>query len=89
MATLRPQGQVQPLSRSAGTFSLRRAGRGTARPQWSAPSYRAVMVRDARTGEVLTIARGGEARLHASPADEVRLLFSDGVRTTEKSARVR
>jgi PKD repeat protein len=91
-ATLRSsivQGKTQPLSQSAGTFSLQGVGRSAARLQWSDPGYRAVMVRDARTGEVLSIARDGDTRLSTGGARTVKLLFSDGVRTTQKRARVR
>lgn len=83
------QGKTQPLSQSAGTFSLQDVGRSAARLQWSDPGYQAVMVRDAQTGEVLSIARDGDTRLSTGGARTVKLLFSDGVRTTQKRARVR
>jgi PKD repeat protein len=91
-ATLRSsiaQGKTQPLSQSAGTFSLQDVGRNAARLQWSDPGYQAVMVRDAQTGEVLSISRDGDTRLSTDGARTVKLLFSDGVRTTQKRARVR
>jgi hypothetical protein len=47
-----------------------------------------VMVRDASTGEVLSLARGGKVQLPAA-ADEVDLVMSDGVRSSTATLRVR
>ncbi len=69
---------AEPVSviRSAGGIALR----------WDAAAHPMVMVRDARSGEVLSFARGGNVVV---PADgsEVELLMSDGVRS--RSATVR
>ena len=64
------------LMRSAGGVALR----------WDAAAHPMIMVRDARTGEVLSFARGGSAVV---PADgsEVELVMSDGVRS--RSATIR
>jgi hypothetical protein len=91
-ATLRSgiaYGKTRSLSESAGDFSLQSVRRGTARLQWNDPDYRAIMVRDADTGEVLSIARDGDTRMNTGIAETVTLFFSDGVRTTRKRARVR
>jgi hypothetical protein len=45
------------------------------------------MVRDAATGEVLSFARGGSVVLH-TPAAELELVLSDGVRSTASRIRV-
>ncbi|HEX8243416.1 MAG TPA: hypothetical protein VF541_07975 [Longimicrobium sp.] len=45
------------------------------------------MVRDPRTGQVLSFARGGAAQVRTD-APELELLFSDGVRTTPRRVRV-
>ena len=54
--------------------------------RWDAAAHPMIMVRDARTGEVLSFARGGNVVV---PADggEVELVMSDGVRS--RSATVR
>jgi hypothetical protein len=46
-----------------------------------------VMVRDAETGEVLSLARGGRVQLPGSRR-EVDLVFSDGVKSTVKRVQV-
>jgi hypothetical protein len=48
--------------------------------QWDAAAHPMVMVRDARTREVLSFARGGNATVAGSGAD-VELIGSDGVRS--------
>lgn len=91
-ATLRSgiaHGKTRPLSESAGDFSIQSVRRGTARLQWSDPDYRAVMVRDADTGEILSIARDGDTRMNTGIAETVTLLFSDGVRTTQRRVNLR
>jgi hypothetical protein len=69
---------AEPVSvnRSAGGLAVR----------WDAAAHPMIMVRDVRTGEVLSFARGGSVVL---PADgsEVELVMSDGVRS--RSATVR
>jgi hypothetical protein len=67
---------------------VRRAGARVAQVSWSTPAVRGVMVRDARTGDVLSIVRGGSARFEASGSD-VELVVSDGVRSRTKRAGVR
>jgi hypothetical protein len=62
--------------RAAGGVALR----------WDTAAHPMIMVRDVRTGEVLSFARGGNVVV---PADgsEIELLMSDGVRS--RSATVR
>jgi len=45
-----------------------------------------VMVKDARTGLVLSIARGGSARLWARTGD-FQLIFTDGVKSVTRPGR--
>jgi hypothetical protein len=54
--------------------------------QWDAATHPAVMVRDAKTGTVLSIAHGGRASVVNSSSD-LELLMSDGVRTTRTRIR--
>jgi len=69
---------AEPLSlmRSAGGVAVR----------WDAAAHPMIMVRDGRTGEVLSFARGGNVIV---PADggEVELVLSDGVRSRSATAR--
>ena len=64
------------VARAAGGLALR----------WDAAAHPMVMVRNARTGEVLSFARGGSVTV---PADggEVELVMSDGVRSTYAAIR--
>jgi hypothetical protein len=59
------------VSSAAGGFELR----------WDAAASPMVMVRDARSGQILSFARGGRAALSAE-APEVELVTSDGVRSS-------
>jgi hypothetical protein len=69
---------AEPVSllRSAGGVALR----------WDAASHPMIMVRDGRSGEVLSFARGGNVVVPAAGA-ELELVMSDGVRS--RSATVR
>jgi hypothetical protein len=71
-SSLGAQGAQSPL--------VRRSAANAARLTWSDPAVRGVLVRDARTGDVLAIARGGSARLETTSPD-VELVVSDGVRS--------
>jgi hypothetical protein len=55
--------------------------------RWDASRYPMVMVTDAVTGDVLSFARGGSARLWARGSDFV-LHFSDGVKSVVRQGRV-
>jgi hypothetical protein len=62
------------------SVEARREPDGRLALRWDAVARPAVLVRDARTGEVLSVARGGAARL-AAEARDVDLVLSDGVRS--------
>jgi hypothetical protein len=53
--------------------------------RWDAAAHPMVMVRDARTGEVLSFARGGSAEI-ATTGSSVELIASDGVRSAPVAA---
>jgi hypothetical protein len=55
--------------------------------RWDSARYPMVMVKDAATGQVLSFARGGAARLWARGGD-FQLTFSDGVKSVTRAARV-
>ena len=69
-------GEPARLAYSAGGIALR----------WDAATHPGVLVRDVRTGEVLSFARGGEVAMPGERS-EVDLVLSDGVRS--RHARVR
>jgi len=52
--------------------------------RWNPGAYRMVMVRDAATGEVISFARGGSARISSRSNHAVNLIFSDGVHSTSR-----
>ena len=55
--------------------------------RWNATQYPMVMVKDARSGQVLSFARGGSARLWAR-SGEFQLIFSDGVKSVTRQGRI-
>jgi hypothetical protein len=65
------------------------AGTGRARLRWNAAANGAamVMVRDAQSGQVLSLARGGDVTL-ATGAVEVDVVVSDGVRSQGRRLRI-
>lgn len=67
--------------------ALGRVDRDRVAVRWNAARYPMVMVRDPATGQVLSFARGGEARVWAR-TDEVSLQFSTGTRTISRRERV-
>jgi hypothetical protein len=95
LATLRVRGagQVAEQRSSAATASamlgaraLRTpAGSSRAEVTWDASQYPLAVVRDAVTGEILSLARGGAVTVVA-PSGQVRVDLSDGVRTIAADA---
>jgi len=75
----RAQGPVQPMlaARGANRVELR----------WDAAASPLVVVRDPRTGNILTFARGGAMELPTDAA-ELELIVSDGVRSTRQRMEV-
>jgi hypothetical protein len=80
-APLRPDGHTDAPRAS-------NAGAGRVRVSWTDPGVRGVLVRDARTGEILSFARSGLAELRMSARD-VELIVSDGVRSERRRVTVR
>jgi hypothetical protein len=60
---------------------------GTVRVQWGATGARMALVRDGRTGEILSFARGGNAQIRTGASD-LEVILSDGVRSTARKVRV-
>jgi hypothetical protein len=59
---------------------VRRAGNGSVALRWDARAHPMIMVRDTETGEVLSLARGGDAEL-STLKGQVDLVISDGVKS--------
>jgi len=60
---------------------------GTVRVQWGTTAARMALIRDGRTGEILSFARGGNAQIRTGAAD-LEVTLSDGVRSTTRKLRV-
>ena len=63
------------------------AGPGRVRLRWDASRFPALLVRDRQTGDVLSIARGGDATI-VSPRDELEVAWSNRVRSAKRGVRV-
>jgi hypothetical protein len=63
---------------AAPDVQLGRLSNGRARLRWDAHSHPMIMVRDSDTGEVLSLARGGDVELSTSTS-RFDLVLSDGV----------
>lgn len=102
LATLRVVGTgVEARTRAASGAVLERRASPSGAPRatvarlgadrlsvrWDASTYPMVMVRDARTGDILSLARGGAADFRAG-AGEVELVLSDGVRSSTRRVPV-
>lgn len=66
---------------------VERVGTRRVRVRWDATRASAILVRDARTGEIMAIARGGVSVVNA-PSGDVELTVSDGVRSATRRARL-
>lgn len=95
LATLRVVGPGRSAERravsgppgGAGDPVARRVSGAVRRLTWDVRQYPGAVVRDAATGQVLSIARGGEALL-VSGAAELDIQFSDGVQTVRRRVTV-
>ena len=65
---------------------MRRAANGTS-ITWNAQRYPLAVVRDPKTGEILSLARGGAATIETSASD-LELTLSDGVRSTVMQSHI-
>jgi hypothetical protein len=60
---------------------------GTVAVRWNSQAGRMALIRDRKTGQVLSFARGGAAHIRTSSAD-LDVIVSDGVRSVAKQVRV-
>ncbi|MFN8582354.1 MAG: hypothetical protein U0163_15440 [Gemmatimonadaceae bacterium] len=84
-----PSAVRRPLVRDATDLPrATRAGAGLVRLSWVSDDIKGIMVRDARTGDVLTFARAGSTVIRTT-ATELDLLVSNGVRSQTVRVSVR
>jgi hypothetical protein len=82
-ATMRRSYRMTPQMRSAPVpLEARRSGPGRVALRWDVRSHPMVMVRDATTGEVLSLARGGSAELYTDRTD-LDLVVSNRVQSRQ------
>jgi len=62
--------------------SVARVARDRVSIRWNGSAYPLVIVRDATTGSILSLARGGDATV-ATTGGDVQLVFSDGIHSVE------
>jgi hypothetical protein len=89
LAELRLSGDGRTVSVGAGApaatgLIARLRARGRAELRWNSVAYPMAMVRDARTGQVLSFARGGSVQL-AAPAADLVVTVSNGLRSTTET----
>lgn len=77
----------RPGTRPLAPRALGRRSGGEVRLEWSRTDLPMAMVRDARTGQVLSFARGGAARVETGARD-LDVTFSDGVRSVRTVVEV-
>jgi hypothetical protein len=70
------------------SVEVRRAADGSLRLKWNARAHPMVMVREAGSGEVLSLARGGEVQFSSLKGD-VDVVLSDGVKSRVKRISVK
>ncbi len=80
--------RTAPTPQAGARAALRRASARAVRLTWDRDAYPMVVVRSARTGAILSFARGGDATVVTSAGEnELELVFSDRVRS--RAARLR
>ena len=92
IARLRVEGggrsaEVAAVAGQAPSVSVRRSGPGRVALDWDAARAPMVVVRDPRSGQILSFARGGRAEI-LTDAAELALSLSDRLRSREARVRV-
>ena len=77
-----------PSGAQSRATEVRRVKTGSVSLHWDARVHPMVMVRDPDTGEVLSLARGGDVEL-STPKSKVDLVISDGVKSRVERMAVR
>ena len=79
------QGAQLSLQAAPASASVTRAAVNRVSVRWNANEYPLIIVRDALTGSILSLARGGDASVTTTGGD-VELVFSDGIHTVAGGA---
>ena len=74
-------------ARAPSKLAARATGGRTASVTWDASEYPLAVVKDARTGEILSLARGGAVRVQVKGA-ALEVTLSDGVRSARETVHV-
>ena len=82
------QAEQALLAPSTETPTVSRSARGRVEISWRDSATRGVLVRDARTGDILSFARGGRATVHTT-SGELDLTISGGVGSVQRRVRLR
>jgi hypothetical protein len=82
-ASLAPGG----VSAAINTVDATASSSGSVRVQWGATGVRMALIRDRRTGQVLSFARGAGAQIR-TPSADLDVIVSDGVRSVSRAIRV-
>jgi hypothetical protein len=82
-ASLAPGG----VSLALNTVAAEQSPSGAVRVLWGAGAARMALIRDRRTGEILSFARGGAATIRSQAAD-LDVILSDGVHSAVRSIRI-
>jgi hypothetical protein len=80
-------GTVVSGSPAAGSIALRRTGTGNVALRWDSQALPLLVVRDPDSGQILSLARGGEVQL-STTKPQVDLVISNGVRSRVQRMRV-
>jgi hypothetical protein len=81
--------QVEQRGSGGGSVpSAQRTAPGRVRVSWNASSDRIALVRDARTGHILSFARGGNVDVRTE-SNDLEITLSDGVKSTKSRIRPR
>jgi len=84
-----PNGQVEQRSTGATAVpAALRTASGRVRVTWNTGASRAALIRNAQTGAILSIARGGSVDIHTS-SDDLEVTLSDGVKSIRSRIRPR
>jgi hypothetical protein len=82
-ASLAPDGITAALNAVTATSG----SSGNVSVRWAAQGARMALIRDRRTGQVLSFARGNGAEVRA-PSGDIEIILSDGVRSATRNIRV-
>jgi hypothetical protein len=86
-AIMQPSLAPGGIAAAVNTIDATRPASGAVRVQWGAQGARMALIRDRRTGEILSFARGGNAQIRTQAAD-LDVILSDGVRSAKRELRV-